>query len=272
MKKLINRAKNAAMVLLCGTTLCTKFSISAIENGDSTVVSQYIIQNKIPTNDKNAKFKLKQLILPASLISLGTFGVYNHCFGKLNSSIKEEMDKLRESHYFKADDYIQYLPAISYLGLDFLGIKAKHSFKERFIVEVTAYLSMTTIVNITKYTVKEPRPDTQARNSFPSGHTATVFTGAELVREEYGLGIGIGAYAVATGVAFLRLYNNRHWVNDVIAGAGIGILSARIGYWMLPLYQKWFKWDKLPSNRIFAITPVYNREYRSLSVNMIVAF
>ena len=99
--------------------------------------------------------------------------------------------------------------------------------------------------------------------SFPSGHTATAFTGAELVRSEYGLGIGIAAYGVAAGVALLRLYNERHWVGDVLFGAGIGILSARIGYWMLPLWQKWLK---IPSCRGIQATaiPLYQTENRTI--------
>lgn len=136
---------------------------------------------------------------------------------------------------------------------------------------LTAYAAMAALTNIGKYTFKEKRPDSGARNSFPSGHTATVFTGAELMREEYGLGIGIGAYAVATGVAFLRLYNGRHWFNDVLAGAGVGILSARIGYWMLPLYQRWFKWDR-PSDDIVVISPGYNHADRTFSLNLAYSF
>ena len=46
---------------------------------------------------------------------------------------------------------------------------------------------------------------------------------------EYGGGSGAGAYAVAAGVGFMRMYNGRHWLHDVVAGAGVGILSARIG-------------------------------------------
>lgn len=53
--------------------------------------------------------------------------------------------------------------------------------------------------------------------------------GAELVRIEYGGWYGAGAYAVAAGVGFMRMYNGRHWLHDVVAGAGVGILSARIG-------------------------------------------
>ncbi|MBQ1177891.1 MAG: phosphatase PAP2 family protein, partial [Bacteroidaceae bacterium] len=72
---------------------------------------------------------------------------------------------------------------------------------------------------------------------FPSGHTATTFMGAELVRIEYGdehPWLAAGAYTLATAVGVLRVYNDRHWFTDVFAGAGVGILSARIGYWLLP--------------------------------------
>ena len=109
------------------------------------------------------------------------------------------------------------------------------------------------MVNVTKKLVDSPRPDTGATNSFPSGHTATVFTGAELMRLEYSTGIGFGAYAVACGVGFLRIWNNRHWLTDVIAGAGI--LSARIGYWMLPVWQKAFKLKE--SKTAISIVPYY---------------
>lgn len=44
-------------------------------------------------------------------------------------------------------------------------------------------------------------------------------------------------------------------MTDVIAGAGAGILSARIGYWLLPHTRKWFK--KRPKNNIVLATPFY---------------
>ena len=108
--------------------------------------------------------------------------------------------------------------------------------------------------------------------SFPSGHTATVFMGAELVRMEYKDSsplYGIGAYTIACGVAFLRLYNERHWCNDVLAGAGIGILSARIGYWLLPFEKKLFGLDKKKSRVNLAASPYYNhfsKEYGGMIV------
>lgn len=209
--------------------------------------------------ESSCKFKAKQLILPGALIAVGIVGVYSHDFRKLSNSIKGGMDDLRGEHYFHADDYLQYLPALTYLSLGWLRrVPAKHSFRERLVVGATAYLVMTGLTNAGKFAFNEKRPDSEARNSFPSGHTATVFTGAELMRQEYGLGLGIASYAVATGVAFLRLYNGRHWFNDVLAGAGIGILSARIGYWMLPLYRKWFRWDMKKQPGIVCVMPKFD--------------
>ncbi len=226
--------------------------------------------SRLPEN-LEYRFNAKQLILPGSLIVTGTVGVYNGAFKKLNSKVKSEMTHLRGNCYFHADDYIQYIPAITYLAFGSIGIKSKHSFKERLVVEATSYLTMAALTHIGKYSFKEKRPDSNARNSFPSGHTATVFTGAELMREEYGLGLGIAAYSVATGVAFLRLYNGRHWFNDVIAGAGLGILSARIGYWMLPLYQRWFKWNNSSSERLL-VSPTCNPSERLFLINFAYEF
>ena len=223
--------------------------------------------------DTSEVFKTRKLILPVALIAVGTAGVYSDRFKSFNREVRDGMERLRaDDHYIHADDYVQYLPLAAHLGLGSIGVKSRHNFKERFVVDATAYLSMGILVNATKYAVGEQRPDSRARNSFPSGHTATVFMGAELTRMEYGTGIGIGAYALATGVAFLRLYNNRHWLNDVVAGAGIGILSARIGYWMLPVYRRWFGWNTPQSTTQIAFLPGYDAASHTLQVGMALRF
>ena len=86
------------------------------------------------------------------------------------------------------------------------------------------------------------------------------FTGAELVRMEYGWGWGAGAYAVATAVAAMRWYNDRHWLNDVIGGAGFGILAANIAYWVLPLERRILHWDQSTE---MSIVPTYNSDNHS---------
>lgn len=219
--------------------------------------------------DDSYKFQFKQLILPATLVTVGSIGVCNSAFTRLNTMVRDEITDLRGNYYFRVDDYMQYLPVASYLGLGAVGVECRNSFKVRLMVGATAYLAMGIMVNTTKYLVKEKRPNSNARNSFPSGHTATVFMGAELIRQEYGTSFSVGAYVVAAGVGFLRIYNDRHWLNDVIAGAGIGILSARIGYWMLPLYQKWFQWNK---SMKMLIVPKFDSGNKNIGIGIVALF
>lgn len=220
---------------------------------------------------KEYTFSANQLIVPASLIALGSFGVKNGYLKSVNIDIKDEVAKYRTKSIL-IDDYIQYLPVVSVYGLSLLGARPKHDYGDRTLAIATSYLTMGIMVNALKYTVHEPRPDSQAPTSFLSGHTATSFLGAELVRIEYGdtsLAYPILAYATAVGVGFLRVYNERHWTNDVIAGAGFGILSARIGYWLLPLNRKIFR----PDNRTgkgasqTAIVPYYTGQESGIALS-----
>ncbi len=226
------------------------------------------------TDPQAYRFQPKQILFPVIAMGIGTFGVYDGTFYGFKNSIKDDLTHLRGNHYIHADDYIQYLPAAAYLGLGAVGVKARHTFKERLVAGATAHIVMAALTNGLKYSIREKRPDTHARNSFPSGHTAMVFTGAELMRIEYGPWYGLAAYTIAASVAFLRMYNNRHWLNDVIGGAGIGILSARIGYWMLPLYQRWFHWNGSPkkSKSTVTVLPAYDYDTQAVSLNVAVVF
>lgn len=183
-----------------------------------------------------SNFKAGELIMPLSLIGAGTLGFVE----PLKSSRVEVRDFLQDwrgDRRTEVDDYLQYVPLASVYGLSLLGADAKHNYVDRTLELATAYVSVGVLVNAIKYTVRTERPDGSAFNSFPSGHTSTTFMGAELVRIEYGEEhpwLAVGAYTIASTVGVLRVYNNRHWFTDVFAGAGIGILSARIGYWLLP--------------------------------------
>ena len=66
---------------------------------------------------------------------------------------------------------------------------------------------------------------------------ATVFTGVEILYQEYkhyDPWIGIGGYAVAAGVGYCVSITTAIWASDVVAGAGIGILSAKLSYLLFP--------------------------------------
>lgn len=223
-------------------------------------------------SDPTTKFKPTQLILPGALIAVGAFGIENGWFGHIKRDVRDEFQSMSHGHQIKADEYLQYLPAAGYLVMGSIGVRAKHNFKERALVTVTSLASYGILAGGMKLCIHEPRPDGVGNNSFPSGHTTLAFMGAELIRSEYPLGVGITAYAVACGVGFMRLYNDRHWINDVIAGAGVGILCARIGYWMLPVWRKVFNLDRRGGCQVAAIAPFYDVERRAAGASFVACF
>lgn len=207
---------------------------------------------------KNYNFEWKQTILPASLISVGAVALAPTFIRNGSRHVTKEIIEFRGNYSrLTFDDYVQYVPVIGAFGLGCMGVKARHDLLDRTFIIATSYATLGILVNIPKLLVDEKRPEFSGHNSFPSGHTATVFMGAELVRIEYGNWYGAGAYAVAAGVGFLRMYNGRHWLNDVVVGAGVGILSARVGEWSCELWRKLLNRKQCNSGGI-VFTPIIN--------------
>jgi membrane-associated phospholipid phosphatase len=72
--------------------------------------------------------------------------------------------------------------------------------------------------------------------AMPSGHTAIAFAMATSLADEIDRPwASLGLYTVASGVAWSRLNDNRHWLSDVAAGAALGITSAKLvnGSWRI---------------------------------------
>ena len=62
--------------------------------------------------------------------------------------------------------------------------------------------------------------------SFPSGHTTVAFAFSTVLAERIdNIWARIAFYGMATLTAFARVYNNQHWMSDVIIGAGLGLAA-----------------------------------------------
>lgn len=111
-----------------------------------------------------------------------------------------------------ADDYLQYSPLAVMVGLKALGVEGRSSWGRMAVSDAISAVLMAGIVGTLKNTTNVTRPDGSDDGSFPSGHTA------------------------ATGL--MRVANNKHWLSDVLTGAGVGILATEAGYWITDLIFK----------------------------------
>ena len=132
------------------------------------------------------------------------------------------------------DDYTQFFGPAMVVGLKLGGYEGRSDWPRLLASAGMSYAIMAGFVNVIKNTAKEMRPDGSSANSWPSGHTATAFVGATLLHKEYGLTRSpwwsVAGYGVATATGVMRVLNNRHWISDVMSGAGLGILSTELGY------------------------------------------
>ena len=136
------------------------------------------------------------------------------------------------------DDYMQYAPAAVMLGMKVAGVQSRSSWGRMLVSDAFSALLMGGVVNTLKQTTNVERPDGSNKHSFRSGHTATAFMTATMFTKEYGHKspwVGVGAYSVATATGLMRMANNKHWLSDVLTGAGIGILSTEVGYYFADL-------------------------------------
>lgn len=172
------------------------------------------------------RFNPKHLILPASLITVGAVGTAID--GMNDFHLFHRKDSVKRIH---VDDYMEWGMLGWVFVCDLMG-KEKHSWVDQFCLLAVAEGLNAAMTRTLKYTVKETRPDGRPY-SFPSGHTSNAFLGAHLAYKEFKDSspvLAYSGYVLAAFVAGSRLYNNRHWVADVVAGAGFGILSVELAY------------------------------------------
>jgi len=98
------------------------------------------------------------------------------------------------------------------------------------------------VLDLSQFTIIGP---TLTEHAFPSGHTITAF--AACVAVVLGVNWGKSHWAklgpsvivlLATLIGLSRIMVGAHWPWDVLAGAGVGCLSAMVGWYALERYPK----------------------------------
>ncbi|MGY0038526.1 hypothetical protein [Pedobacter sp. NJ-S-72] len=60
------------------------------------------------------------------------------------------------------------------------------------------------------------------------------------------------------------MYNNKHWLSDVVAGAGVGIASTKLAYLIYPNLKKLIVGKQTVR---YSLVPMYQQKAAGLSFN-----
>ena len=179
--------------------------------------------------------------LPSVMITYGLISLGDNGIRKIDYNVRNSLERNNKFWNIRADDYLQFSPAAAAYTMKFCKVESTHNLLDMTILYGLSNILAGGIVQGTKMVSNRERPNFSNKHSFPSGHTETAFVAAEFLYQEYkdkSIWISIGGYSVATFVCVARIYNNKHWVSDVVAGAGIGILSTKVVYWVYPYLKE----------------------------------
>ncbi len=219
------------------------FFIPILLNAQITATDSVFISKVYPETANGTKFSAKQLIIPGILVAAGVYGTIDK---QLDQKVQDQAVKWGGDTF--VDNILPAVAPASVYILNWCGVHGKHNFIDRSVIVGTAFILSTGTTYLLKQTIHTPRPDGDGNDAFPSMHTAVAFVGAEFMRQEFkdkSIWYGVAGYTMATATGFLRIYNNRHWLSDVVAGAGIGILSTQAAYWLYPEIRKLYAGTKL---------------------------
>lgn len=194
-----------------------------------SLLGQEVTKGKIhPDRVDSSSVSIKGVIIPAPFIIAGI-----SLYGKSGERFQQLRQSFAPNFKTSADDYLRFAPSLLLYSLKISGVESRSTWGRLLATNALSAIIVTGSVSTIKNIVKEPRPDGSESGAFPSGHTAIAFMGAHMVYKEFGHKspwYTIAAYSAASATAALRVMNNKHYIHDVIMGAGMGILSTELGY------------------------------------------
>ncbi|WEA01800.1 phosphatase PAP2 family protein [Mucilaginibacter sp. SJ] len=193
-----------------------------------------------PDTVSRLRSKAWTLLPPAIFVAYGASSFYIHPLRRFDNFIN---DNAQEHNFVPkpvTENYLQYAPVIITYGVNLVGVHGKNTFVDRTLIYVLAQGMLNLSVFGLKNATHRLRPNGANNYSFPSGHTANAFAGAEFMAQELGDQswlYSFAGYAFATTTGIFRIYHTDHWFSDVVAGAGFGILATKGAYLLYPVIR-----------------------------------
>ena len=238
--------------------LCSFLSLASYSQNDSLVITER--PSGIPAVEvpKKSFFDVAWAPIGLGVISLDL--MRDSAKYGLQKIIRSVVPDTFRTHW---DDWIQYAPIGMLYTADLFGIKAKNT-----VWNQTKYLAISEVITSAivltmKYTLKIQRPNNGPYTAYPSGHTSQAFVASQVFYNEFRdthklFALSGFLFSGATGT--LRILNNRHWLPDVLMGAGIAMLVTNTVYYFEPL-KNWNPWKRKDRNVDVGFMPTVGNDY-----------
>lgn len=233
-------AQDGVPSVLVGATDSLEQSVT-YEEVDSSYMREIeqLVEKKQKEKEAKAVVEMTERKLLYDEMSFNTEGALPLLRGLLMKFTENKFNK-RPAVYRRYDmDLQDYGVAGAPLATSWLlktaGVESRSSTKRMLLSNAMALALSASIVKGVKSSVSERRPDDDGDDAFPSGHSSFAFVGATILHREFGHHspwISVGGYATATATQVLRMRHNRHWAHDTFVGAGIGVVSTNLAYFI----------------------------------------
>ncbi|MES2426713.1 MAG: phosphatase PAP2 family protein [Bacteroidota bacterium] len=229
--------KNILISFLC--LICLSVNAQKVTDTTKKNIGDTIKKDLLTAPDTVKKLHTKPwaLVAPGVAITYGVLTLAVHPLRRIDFFVQSETNKTGADFHSKLENYFQFGSVAMVYGLNLVGVAGKNTFIDR-----TALLGLSAgIFGITAFGTKHIthrlRPNGSDYLSFPSGHTGNAFMGAEFLAQEYSSKSPVYTvigYSLAVTTGVFRMYNRDHWFSDVVAGAGLGIISTKLSYLVYP--------------------------------------
>ncbi len=227
-----------------------------------------VAQNDTLTNNGREVPFWKKTVVPTALIGIGLLVQKENGFYSSYDARRDIQNQFPDFHT-SIDNYMPFAPLAAVYMFDLSGIKGERSLLEFSKIMIVSQALNMGIVYAIKETSNVERPDVSANNSMPSGHTAFAFASATLFYEQYkekGWLYQVTPFVVAGTTGIFRMMNNRHWLSDVLVGAGIGILTTELVW---HYYPRIFPTNKKPKSDFVLFPTIQNKK---LTASLLICF
>ena len=225
---------------------------------DSAIVQQ--LADTVAPAPPRPTSLVRKAVVPVVLIGLAITHMDDEGLFEGSRGLRRVVQRHYEGFETRIDNYTYYAPLGMALGLNVAGVRGEHQFSEQAILLGMTYFLNRTLTNNLKTMLDVRRPDGTTNDAFPSGHSSSAFAYATFFHKEYGQRspwYSVAGYTFAAATGAMRILNDRHWLSDVLAGAGIGIISAEAVYLVYPHIQKKIVRAYLKNQQV-AVMPFYS--------------